>query len=582
MSASLPENRELDRLLDRVLDGLHTDRDARRLNEILRSDIDACRRYVAYVELHGRLSWGDGVRSETPPVISLPPLSPLHSPLSPFFVGGPVFSYMVATVVLCLMLLGAWAYKINYERNIFTADNRSSTTSGPLERQQLVFIGRVTGMKDCRWSDPDTHTIVGASVPLDREYALALGLMEITYQSGAKVILEGPCTYKVESSAGGFLERGKLTANIRPQSSKLKAQSLDFSSLSTHHSPLFVVRTPTAVVTDLGTEFGVAVDKNGNTTTRVFQGSVRVVAAGDVVATGGARGVVLRKNESALVERTNSSDILPKIVMGVAAADTVKFIRELPQPRRNFIDLADIAAGGDGLGWRNQRGVDPSTGAIIAAPIGSFGAEGDGRYHLVEGLPLVDGVFVPDGRQGPVQLDSAGHVFAGFPETDNFTWGYIWAGKYPTVKNTIPSPSCWLDGVDYSGIPHSVLCMPACKGVTFDIDAIRKMNPGAALRRFSAAAGNTEPRTYEHVPLRKRVSADVWVFVDGKLRFSKTDFNSEDGAIPIIVPLQPTDRFLTLATTDAGNSGECDWTMFGDPRLEISEKITDRKEEPSR
>ena len=49
----------LDLLLDRVLDGLHTDEDARQLNQILRTDADACRHYVSYVELHGRLCWGE-------------------------------------------------------------------------------------------------------------------------------------------------------------------------------------------------------------------------------------------------------------------------------------------------------------------------------------------------------------------------------------------------------------------------------------------------------------------------------------------------------------------------------------------
>ena len=33
------------------------------------------------------------------------------------------------------------------------------------------------------------------------------------------------------------------------------------SPLSTLHSPLFTIRTPTATVTDLGTEFGVEVAK---------------------------------------------------------------------------------------------------------------------------------------------------------------------------------------------------------------------------------------------------------------------------------------------------------------------------------
>ena len=50
----------------------------------------------------------------------------------------------------------------------------------------------------------------------------------------------------------------------------------------------FAVRTPTATVTDLGTEFGVEVSKDGNTTSHVFRGSVRlqvVPADGETEAT---------------------------------------------------------------------------------------------------------------------------------------------------------------------------------------------------------------------------------------------------------------------------------------------------------
>ena len=51
-------------------------------------------------------------------------------------------------------------------------------------------------------------------VCLGDKFALASGLMEITYDTGAKVILQGPVTYEVESAAGGFLSLGKLTARV--------------------------------------------------------------------------------------------------------------------------------------------------------------------------------------------------------------------------------------------------------------------------------------------------------------------------------------------------------------------------------
>ena len=56
----------------------------------------------------------------------------------------------------------------------------------------VPLVGRITGMVDCQWADPATEACERDSVPLGRKYALASGFMEITYDTGAKVILQGP------------------------------------------------------------------------------------------------------------------------------------------------------------------------------------------------------------------------------------------------------------------------------------------------------------------------------------------------------------------------------------------------------
>ncbi len=112
--------------------------------------------------------------------------------------------------------------------------------------------------------------------------------MEITYRSGATVILEGPCSYEVDSPSGGFLSLGKLTARVETKAEggrgkgEEESRNVQVSKSSNPESPFplppstFVVRTPTAVVTDLGTEFGVEVDRSGGTRSHVFQGKVEM------------------------------------------------------------------------------------------------------------------------------------------------------------------------------------------------------------------------------------------------------------------------------------------------------------------
>ena len=60
MTCDQDRRSEARQIIDRVLDGLHNDDDAARLNEILRSDTAVSRYCMSYVELHGHLAWRSG------------------------------------------------------------------------------------------------------------------------------------------------------------------------------------------------------------------------------------------------------------------------------------------------------------------------------------------------------------------------------------------------------------------------------------------------------------------------------------------------------------------------------------------
>ena len=66
-------------------------------------------------------------------------------------------------------------------------------------------------------------------------------------------------------------------------------------------------------------------------------------------------------------------------------------------------------------------------------------------------------------------------------------------------------------------------------------------------------AGNTETASDQG----EAVCADIWVFVDGQVRFRRRQINRCNGAFSIAIPLGENDRFLTLAATDGGNG--IDW-----------------------
>ncbi len=418
---------------------------AARLEELLQADPARRRQYVHFMLIVGGLhrirgegqAKGEGGRGKgeerfdrlRPPPSAFPlsvepPIVIRTSPTlpTPFtfdsFVGSPLFSYMAATVIMGVGLLVFWAWKVSLHDEVATYPRAEPS---PVVRE-MEPVGRISGMADCRWAD--SQDAPSAAVPLGRKYELASGLVEITYQTGAKVILQGPCTYEIDSAAGGFLALGKLTARVetKGEGGRGTAEEADNQKSPFPLPPsAFVVKTPTAIVTDLGTEFGVEVSKERTTTSTVFRGSVRVVVVG-----GDGRQpkqeVLLGENESVRVER-GQGDGAPRLVpLGMAGA-VVKFARRLVEPPET-LDVLDIVAGGNGTGSRRQQGVDQSTGRRVYAFLANC-PPSDHTYQATPWHKLIDGVFVPAGGPRAVQLDSAGHTYAALPATSGLSYGVI-------------------------------------------------------------------------------------------------------------------------------------------------------------
>jgi hypothetical protein len=175
-----------------------------------------------------------------------------------YFSDGMPLAYLLATVITALGLLVMGLVHVSGTDEV--AERSATPAIGPATN----YVGRITGAVDCRWRE-------GSRVSLGQKCELPSGLLEITYNTGAKVILQGPVNYLVESN-GGFLSIGKLTGKLE----KKDKVSVHPSSFILHP---FSIRTPTATVTDLGTEFGVDVRRDGATETHVFVGAVRVATS---------------------------------------------------------------------------------------------------------------------------------------------------------------------------------------------------------------------------------------------------------------------------------------------------------------
>jgi F5/8 type C domain len=118
-------------------------------------------------------------------------------------------------------------------------------------------VAALSGTTAAVWPDGVTPGL------LDRPMDLVAGFVEITYRSGVRVILEGPCKFEVTSATSMNVAHGRATVKV--------PKPVDG----------FHLDTPAGRITDLGTEFGVAVGSGFEgpvILTQVFDGEIEIPA----------------------------------------------------------------------------------------------------------------------------------------------------------------------------------------------------------------------------------------------------------------------------------------------------------------
>jgi hypothetical protein len=126
-------------------------------------------------------------------------------------------------------------------------------------RNNRQFCGYVARSIDAKWFFDAAQMSDGAAV-YSGPIALEKGLVELIFEGGAKIILQGPIQLNVESSSRIFLDEGNIAVSYE----------------KSNDNERFVVRTPNCCVVDFGTEFGVSVSSSGCTETHVQRGEVEL------------------------------------------------------------------------------------------------------------------------------------------------------------------------------------------------------------------------------------------------------------------------------------------------------------------
>ncbi len=436
-------------------------------------------------------------------------------------------SKVVKTTALCslavlfFILIFSLFYRVLVPRKIATL---STSLNATLSDYQTVVSGaRLTSRKD----------------PL----FLQTGLIEIIFDGGAKVLLEAPAEFRLKSAERMVLDAGQLFA------------------LVPDHARGFTVETPNSRIIDMGTEFGIRVEEDGTSDLHMFKG--KAVLASD---SGSKAGQTLALT-AGQAKRVNTSGQVGDIPIKEQA-----FVRHFSSDtgfvwRGERLCLVDMVAKGNGFGTGQTN--------IYVGPIEGYKesiyCSGKGNeYHALATSPFIDGLFIPDGSKKQI-ISSQAHEFADCPQTNGECYANIGANPKQGVWATdMRNGIIQFNGQEYGDQSHPCLAMHANLGITFDLNTIKAMCPDIKIARFVSKMGIADFE--EHAGC----NADFWVLIDGKVRMSRRNVTQKNVLSSVSIELGPSDRFLTLATTDGGDidrlgayqrSYTCDWCVFVEPML---------------
>jgi hypothetical protein len=413
-----------------------------------------------------------------------------------------------------------------------------------------VLAHRVVATLDrtvkAQWSEPP-----GSDELRPGWMTLEQGYAEITFRKGTRAILQAPCEFRLCSPGKLYLQSGRMTARV-------PREALGFT-----------VDTPASRVVDFGTEFGLLAGAATGSEVHVFNGKV------NVRSTSGQRSQVheqrLTEGQAATVDsagnvRLQNLNDRPKL-----------FARQLPDTNEfgvpgKRLSLADMVGGGNGLGTGILgQGIDPSTGQIT--PERKVTNSPDNGFIETPSLPFIDGVFVPDGGEKDPVITSTGITFAECPDTKGVSHEVILNGA-AFQEQSFPVHFGRLAGRTYGTRAYPSIGMHVNAGITFDLDKVRAVMPEVEIVEFRSLCGVSETAALYSDgyfgAARIRIDVGFTVLVDGQVRFSRGLVTVPSEAVEIRIPLNKTDRFLTLATTDCKGVNTCAWGLFAEPALNLA------------
>ena len=240
---------DLELLINRYVDGQATVEEMDRLNELLRADTKARQVFAAHLNLDSALAEvAAGLPGEKAAVDDIVVLN-----RDAIFSNAVAYCATAAALVFAVFL-SVWWWSSNGQLGGHVAQTAPATDhlTVPQVTVAAVLIDEA-GAVFSQGKGPQ-----GARFEAG-DYDLLSGIVHLRFASGAELVLNGPARWTVKDAMHALLEHGNMRAIVPPSATG------------------FTISTPSAEYIDLGTEFGLDVDRNDGTSDLfVFDGQVNI------------------------------------------------------------------------------------------------------------------------------------------------------------------------------------------------------------------------------------------------------------------------------------------------------------------
>ncbi|CAD7694827.1 unnamed protein product [Ostreobium quekettii] len=289
----LATERLLRGLLDAFCNGDLPSNRIARFNELLENDSLARETYLKFLAVEAEMHALHSTRSQTIAASAVVEVddnrganSSTSRPVSIWAIAASLIGVAVLSSVLTSAVTKPGAELLNRQVN---AENPPEATTP---------VARISATRNCRWRELAGGSGFGAKLYPGQRLDLEAGVAEITFGSGATILLEGPASFNIDDAKAASLDSGRLSARVPDD------------------APLFLVRTgrigvgrfaggETSMPPAQAAEFGLLSDGLGGGEVHVFDGTIHahlLSQAGDQL-----RSVLLNSQEAARVRPASTT-----------------------------------------------------------------------------------------------------------------------------------------------------------------------------------------------------------------------------------------------------------------------------------